>query len=170
MAYREQKPKKDVWRLRPIRPLRDASVLIEFGRDLYRESLGTDSRFFRDYGRRGQVFPFWIAQCAGRHRDFATMLESGGAPIGMAVLGENSREAEFGQLHHLYVAPDWRGQGFGGLLEDHARETLSMAGFARARLNVTTRNARARRFYAALGWRETGASQNGALRYMEVDL
>ncbi|MHA7871355.1 MAG: GNAT family N-acetyltransferase, partial [Hyphococcus sp.] len=75
-----------------------------------------------------------------------------------------------GHVHHFYVKPTHRGQGFGGLLDDYARETLRRAGSVRARLNVTARNARAIRFYLAQGWEDIGAPPGSALRFMQVAL
>ena len=87
----------------------------------------------------------------------------------MAVLGANRREPTIGHVHHFFVSDTHRGQGFGGLLDDYARATLRRAGFGRARLNVTTRNKRAIRFYLAQGWEDVGAGGAG-LRLMEVAL
>ncbi len=156
---------------RPVRPATDASLLISFGRGLYRESLGSDGQFHAEYGRYGQKFPLWIAACAARDPSFAAFLTEDEKPIGLVVLGADAYDARIGHVHHFYVAPSHRGQGFGGLLDDYARETLSRAGYAHARLNVTKRNARAIRFYLAQGWRDiTPQTSRGALRLMEIAL
>ena len=156
--------------IRPVDAIADARTLVAFGRDLYLESLGDETKFQRDYGRRGQKFPFWIASCAARNPDFAAFLTVDETPIGFTVVGADMRDRRYGHVHHFYVAPDYRGRGYGGLLDDYARETLASAGYGHARLNVTTRNARAIRFYVAQGWRDIGGSKNGALRFMETPL
>lgn len=153
---------------RRARPAADADLLIAFARDLYRESLGHDGAFFRDFGPRGARFPVWIATCAAAHPDFAAFLAEEGEDIGLVVLGLDERDPRLGRAHHFYVAPDWRGQGFGGLLDDYARATLKAAGCARARVNVAAGNARAVRFYRAQGWRAIGRTRG--LVWMEVAL
>ncbi|MEM9496211.1 MAG: GNAT family N-acetyltransferase [Pseudomonadota bacterium] len=153
---------------RPVNPLADAETLIWFGRDLYRESVGSDRKFEQDFGRTGARFPMWIAACAAADPSFAMLLMRDETAIGMIVLGADCRDPAVGHIHHLYVAPGHRGGGYGGLLDDYAREAFALAGFRRAQLNVAAGNRRALRFYIAQGWRDIGASRNGALRYMEV--
>jgi GNAT superfamily N-acetyltransferase len=155
---------------RAVNPARDAATLIAFGRDLYGESLAGDSSFLREFGAKGERFPIWIAGCAAANRDFAAFLTEDGMAIGMAVLGGAADERDVGHVHHFYMTPSHRGQGFGGLLDDYARVTLRRAGYARARLNVTTRNARAIRFYIAQGWRDVSGGARGKLRFFEVAL
>ncbi|MBI1364620.1 MAG: GNAT family N-acetyltransferase [Alphaproteobacteria bacterium] len=155
---------------RPVDPARDAGRLIEFGRELYRESLGDERAFHREFGLRGERFPKWIADCASLDPAFAAFLTEDAAPIGFVALGSDPREVCAGHVHHFCVAPGYRGQGFGGLLDDYARATLKAAGFSKARLNVTASNRRALRFYAAQGWRDVTARLHARLRYMEVAL
>lgn len=154
---------------RPINAIADATKLIAFGRGLYFESVGTEAQFLRDFGARGQRFPFWVAACAAIDPGFAVFLTEEENIIGMAVMGADRRETAVGHVHHFFVSESHRGQGFGGLLDDYARATLRRAGFARARLNVTTRNDRAIRFYLAQGWDDVG-SGSSSLRFMEVAL
>jgi len=155
---------------RAIDPAADAAALIAFGRDLYVESTGGAAGFARDFGRYGQKFPLWVASCAEADPAFSALLTEDGAAIGLVVMGTGDRRARIGHVHHFYVRPSHRGRGFGGLLDDYARAALKRAGFVRARLNVTARNARARRFYAAQGWAEVAGASTAALRYMEVTL
>ena len=154
---------------RPIDATVDAQDLIDFGRGLYAASLGDEAYFHRDFGERGQRFPFWIAACAAADPAFAVFLTEDDDIIGMAVLGADRRQNNVGHVHHFFVAASHRGQGFGGLLDDYARATLRRVGFVRARLNVTRSNARALRFYLAQGWSDVGAARSG-LRLMEVAL
>ena len=58
-----------------------------------------------------------------------------------------------GELRALYVEPARLGSGVGAALHDHGLSRLAALGFARASLWAFERNARARRFYAARGWR-----------------
>ncbi|MEX0645865.1 MAG: GNAT family N-acetyltransferase, partial [Parvularculaceae bacterium] len=124
----------------------------------------------RDYGPRGARFPQWIASCAAASPDFASFLTENGEAIGLVVLGRDPRERTLGRVHHFYIVPSHRGQGFGGILDDYARGALKRAGCTLARLNVASGNARAIRFYAAQGWTEIRRRSPSVLRYMEVAL
>ena len=146
----------------------DARLLIRFGRDLYFNSLGSEDAFFRDFGANGARFPDWVRACGATNAAFAQILVEDMAEIGLVVLGCDERDGDIGRVHHFYITPDHRGQGFGGLLDDYARTTLADAGARRARLNVGAGNARAIRFYDAQGWRET--VRRGGLIFMETTL
>lgn len=154
--------------LRKVEPQNDAALLIRFGRDLYRESLGNEDAFFRDYGRYGANFPVWISACMERDRAYAKFLVEDGEEVALAVLGIDEHDRMIGRVHHFYVTPTHRGQGFGGILDDYARDTLSDRGCCVARLNVSARNKRAIRFYEGLGWLET--HRRGGLIWMETKL
>ncbi|MEM8772282.1 MAG: GNAT family N-acetyltransferase [Pseudomonadota bacterium] len=153
---------------RTARPVADAALLIRFGRDLYKESVGREDAFYRDYGRYGASFPLWIANCLSRDPSFAALLTEDGREIGLIVIGMDERDETLGRVHQLYVTPSHRGQGFGGLLDDYARDILSALGARRARLNVAVGNARAIRFYKALGWEEM--TRRGGLLWLETRL
>ena len=147
----------------------DAPILIAFGRDLYKASLGDDKSFFRDFGADGARFPLWIATCAMRP-GYASFLMEDNQEIGLIVLGADKNARSVGHIHHLYVAPTHRGQGFGGVLEDYARSTLRRDGYLKAALNVTRTNERAQRFYTALGWIEVSSKRSEKLIFLETDL
>lgn len=153
---------------RSVSATRDGAQLIRFGRDLYRTSLGREDAFFRDYGRHGVGFPKWLANCAATNPAFVQLLVEDATEIGFVTLGCDLRDPAIGRVHHFYITPDHRGQGFGGLLDDYARETLKAAAARTARLNVTVRNARAIRFYEAQGWKEK--ARRGGLIFMETKL
>ncbi|MEM8934936.1 MAG: GNAT family N-acetyltransferase [Pseudomonadota bacterium] len=137
---------------RPVDPVGESDLLIRYGRDLYRESLGDDHAFRRDYGWYGERFPDWIQSCGAADPSFAALLTEDVNPIGLVALAVDPQNPKRGRVHHFYIEPGHRGQGFGGLLDDYARARLASAGCERIRLNVTKTNDRARRFYEAQGW------------------
>lgn len=74
-------------------------------------------------------------------------------------------------LWHLYVDPDLHRQGVGRALNQAALEEIAERGAATAWLDVMERNEKARAFYSALGWRETGRDpEEPELLLMEVDV
>lgn len=153
---------------RQVEPERDAALLIRFGRDLYRQSLGREDAFYRDYGRYGANFPVWIDACLRQDSAFAKILVEDGQEIALAVLGIDENDPMVGRVHHFYVTHTHRGQGFGGILDDYARDTLRARGCRLARLNVAGQNQRAIRFYEAQGWTES--HRRGGLIWMETKL
>lgn len=58
-----------------------------------------------------------------------------------------------GEIHALYVAPDYWRSGAGTLLLNKGESVLAEMGFVEASLWVLEANERARRFYEAVGWR-----------------
>ncbi|MEM9704464.1 MAG: GNAT family N-acetyltransferase [Pseudomonadota bacterium] len=138
---------------RPASPDADRRTLIAFGAGLYIASTGSTAAFYRDYGPYGVRFPVWIARCADRDPGFAAIMTHENQDIGFVVLGADAKNPAIGCVHHLYVREDRRGYGFGGVLDDYARDALRAAGYDEAMLNVTPINARAIRFYEAQGWR-----------------
>lgn len=62
-------------------------------------------------------------------------------------------------LDGLYVLPEWWSRGIGRALHDHVLEFLRAGGSTECHLWALEHNARARRFYERLGWREDGTSR-----------
>jgi len=61
-----------------------------------------------------------------------------------------------GEIDRLYTHPRGQRRGAGRALLDRALDALRAAGCEEAWLNTEARNAGARQFYEALGWREDG--------------
>ena len=69
---------------------------------------------------------------------------------------------QVGEVHRLYVDPDYQGRGGGRLLLDAAGEAFRQAGRRLATLWVFEADRRARGFYEHLGWRPDGGRQREA--------
>ena len=80
------------------------------------------------------------------------VLEEGGTAVGIA----GSRA---GWVDGLYVLPEWWGRGAGRRLHDEVLRRQRTSGAASCSLWVLAENARARRFYERLGWRENGETR-----------
>jgi GNAT superfamily N-acetyltransferase len=59
-------------------------------------------------------------------------------------------------LEHLFVQPEFGGQGLGGDLHDAALRAIRRRGHRRAQRDVLEDNIRARGFYERRGWRQDG--------------
>jgi GNAT superfamily N-acetyltransferase len=69
----------------------------------------------------------------------------------------SSATAAVGEVYAIYLAPDAWGKGFGQALMAAALAQLAQCGYGEATLWVLDSNARARRFYAAAGFKPDGA-------------
>jgi RimJ/RimL family protein N-acetyltransferase len=88
----------------------------------------------------------WIAgTLIGRHR--VRVATEDGVPVGYVGFGEDPRHGPM--VLHLYLAPERRGQGIGTRLPAEAAAELG----TRLSLFCFARNAAARRFYEARGFR-----------------
>ncbi|WP_237405033.1 GNAT family N-acetyltransferase [Actinacidiphila reveromycinica] len=106
----------------------------------------------------------WLARSAGRvHNLVAEEAAPDGTAslVGWAAFGPYRGEdtgAAVGELYALYVRPDRIGTGTGRALTAEAIRRSAELGRTRLALWVLTGNARARRFYAAAGFRPDGAT------------
>jgi GNAT superfamily N-acetyltransferase len=69
-----------------------------------------------------------------------------------------------GNIWALFVRPEYEGRGYGRQLHDTMVSWLWAAGLDRLCL-TTEPGTRAQRFYEAAGWRLTGTTDQGELRY-----
>ncbi len=93
-----------------------------------------------------------------------------GALAGFYSLGDVQDLADVNYLWHLYVDPGWQRRGIGRALNRAALTEIASRGARSAWLDVLEGNAKARAFYTALGWQETGRDpEDPMLVLMEVD-
>lgn len=89
--------------------------------------------------------------------------EQAGEIVGFSGTGPSRDDdldpATVGEVNSIYLLPQAWGTGLGRELMSAARAGLRQAGFRDAALWVLDTNERARRFYAADGWRPDGAAK-----------
>ncbi len=109
----------------------------------------------------------WSAWRQVRYRDphpdmTNLILSNGGRVVGYCDVGR-SRSDERGDItgvvYAIYVDPDHLGKGMGKRLMIAGRAALRRLGHRRAELWVLDSNERARRFYAADGWKTDGSTK-----------
>ena len=129
-----------------------------------RSLLDCPDAFGSTYGEESsQTERAWRDWAAGRWRDGVAAVFAGraddGTPVGTATGAEYETERGIGHVYAMWVAPDARSAGVGRALLE------AVAGWARGRgcdrlvLRVTETNERARLFYAAYGFAETGVRE-----------
>ena len=92
---------------------------------------------------------------------FSFALWSNNRPVAYAVLSRKSPDLV--HLHHLMVSFELRGQGWGGRLVGEMESRARAAGCARLTLKSRAADARARAFYARLGYAEARIEGDYAL-------
>ncbi len=110
--------------------------------------------------------PFWVQKLtippAKEQRLLVAEHEGqvvGFVEIGTANYPEEVATEDTGELHFLFVAPDFMGGGIGHLLLARATELFHEDGYRQAMLWVFSRNLRARRFYESQGWSTDGVER-----------
>ena len=114
----------------------------------------------------GRLEPFWIQKLAipptKEQRLLVAEYEGqviGFVEIGAATYPEEVESESTGELHFLFVAPDFMGCGIGSRLLARATELLREDGYDQAILWVFSRNLQARRFYERQGWNTNGVER-----------
>ena len=97
--------------------------------------------------------PEAITRYLARNPDLSLVAESDDGLIGCVFCGHDGRR---GYLHHVVVAPAWRGQGVGRALVAQALDGLAALGILKTHLDVFADNAPAIAFWAATGWQRRG--------------
>jgi ribosomal protein S18 acetylase RimI-like enzyme len=126
-----------------------------------RSLLDSPDAFGSTYGEESsQPERAWRDWAAGRWRGgtakaFAS-LDVAGDVVGTATGAEFDAEPGVGRLYAMWVAPDARGAGIGRALVDAVVEWSRARGCSRLVLAVTETNERARHFYEARGFADTG--------------
>ncbi|NLT74082.1 MAG: GNAT family acetyltransferase [Chloroflexi bacterium] len=92
-----------------------------------------------------------VARRCQRDRELFLVAEGDGAIIGVVMGGWDGRR---GWIHHLAVAPDFRGLGLGRSLVAAIEERLCEVGCLKVNLLVRRENRAARQLYEHLGYRE----------------
>ena len=97
--------------------------------------------------------PAAIARYLARNPGLSLVAESDDELIACVFCGHDGRR---GALHHVVVAPAWRGQGVGRALVARALDGLAAQGIYKAHLDVFADNDAAIAFWQATGWQRRG--------------
>lgn len=98
---------------------------------------------------RAADLPEAIGRYLARNPGLSLVAESDGRPVGCLLCGHDGRR---GYLHHVVVAPAYRGQGVGRALVERALDGLAAAGIAKTHIDVFADNSAALAFWRHTGW------------------
>ncbi len=95
-----------------------------------------------------------------RDRDGFFVAEVDGKPVGFVACDANwvsfYENEEMGEIHEIFVHPEWQGRGIGSALLSKALDYAKRRGRRMAGLWVGVGNVRAKKFYEKFGFKEAG--------------
>ena len=95
-----------------------------------------------------------------RDKDGFFVAEVNGRPVGFVACDANwvsfFENTEIGEIHEIFVHPDWQGRGIGSKLLERAIEYARSRRRRLAGLWVGVGNVKAKKFYEKFGFREIG--------------
>lgn len=91
-----------------------------------------------------------IARYLRRNPGLSFVASAGDCVVGAVLCGHDGRR---GYLHHLTVAPAWRGKGVGAALVAVCLTALGRRGIPKCNIFLFKANRRGRAFWQHIGWR-----------------
>lgn len=97
-----------------------------------------------------------VTQAAGSTLDLPLVLDDGERMAGLAWGKIFPDEPDTAHLFQMWIAPEWRGRGFGAEMVTRIVEWAAATGALRLVLGVTAGNSSAHRLYSRAGFMPTG--------------
>ena len=132
---------------------RHRQAVLEFQYETYERNFPgfrVDKAFLRDYDRQ-------LREAARHASERLWVLEDNGQVCGFvwAALITTMIDLCVGYIKNVYVAPNWRGRGYGKRLMAAAEEWFGEEGIPKAALDASVGNDEALALYEAMGYRVT---------------
>jgi RimJ/RimL family protein N-acetyltransferase len=140
---------------RPIDLARDLELCVEFRRDSYQSSF-TDPTEWKKYWNEAE-YRNWIFNHSKKFPEGVFHLFVDSKIVGQL---EFAYFGKGGHVNLYYLHPDYRGKGYGDLLQEKVISVLKEKGCKTATLRVSPQNIRAIRFYLKHGWTDCGPDKN----------
>jgi ribosomal protein S18 acetylase RimI-like enzyme len=136
---------------RTIELPRDADTAVEFRRDSYVCSFGSDDAF----GGR-ETYLQWLTDRIARHPDGHVHVWNGDTIIGQMEMHLRPERPDQGYINLFYLVSPERGHGFGNALHAYAMDFMRRHGVSTVHLSVSPTNTRALAYYRKHGWKDLG--------------
>ena len=133
---------------------RDAAVAVAFRRDAYRVVSGSEQRFDEVIGEKAYLK--WLDNRIRRSPMGQVHVWLDDEIVGQIEARQQRNARDCGFVNLYYLAPSWRGRGFGRALDAYATAYFTSIGVTNLSLNVMETNQRAFRFYLNQGWKPCG--------------
>lgn len=158
------------YRLEPIDLGRHLTTCINFRRDMFVASFGSDHGLDEEMGEGDSTYIAQLRERVAEMPEANVHLWDGDRIVGQVEM-RLDEEPGVGYVSLFYLAPECRGQQLGLMLHDHAVKVCRARGLAKIRLSVAARNEPAIAFYRKLGWSDAGVRPHRLpIRVMELDL
>ena len=146
-------------RFLPIDIERHAELCVEFRRDSFVCSFGTDAAFERDGGAEGYLA--WLRARAKEVPEGIVHVWRGERIVGQLEMRVRA-EPYSGYVNLFYLVPGERGSGLGADLFRYTVRVFERRGVSCLRLSVSPTNARALKYYEKCGFSNLGPAFPGA--------
>ena len=134
---------------------RHRDICIRFRRDSYISSFEDgDQRFTSENGADGSEYVDWLVERIKEFPDGCVHCWFNGNIVGQ--IESRIRDDQTGYVNLFYIAPDFRGKGFGRVLHNYAIELFESLQIQVVRLTVSIENDNALGYYRHLGWVDLG--------------
>jgi ribosomal protein S18 acetylase RimI-like enzyme len=146
-------------------------LCVTFRKDAYIVSFGSDKNF---YEHNGKGVERYLEDCRKRVKAnpaSCVHVWKGNEIIGQVELELWYKNPSVGYIDLFYLVPEYRGKGYGDVLEDYAESYFRKIGCRRLLLSVSPTNIQAVRFYKKHGWNDCGPRKDfPEVNYMEKNL
>lgn len=140
--------------------LADAGTCVRFRRDMYLASFGTHAGLEEEMGEGNETYLADLRAKLAQIPEGNAHLWLGDTIVGQLEMRLVEEEPQIGYVSLLYVAPEFRSQGLGRRLHEHAAQVCRRRGKRAMRLSVSLGNEPAIAFYRKLGWEAVGTRPN----------
>jgi ribosomal protein S18 acetylase RimI-like enzyme len=135
-----------------------ADVCVEFRRDSYICSFGSDQAFFEGGGV--EAYLEWLRDGIARHPKGHVHVWNGSSIIGQMEMRIRTNDPPTGYVNLFYLVPAARGTTAAGELQEYATEFMREGAVQLAHLSVSPTNLRAMAYYKKHSWRALGPRPN----------
>ena len=145
---------------KPINLTKHRDQCVEFRADSFVCSFGSADLFYEMDGDGVATYLHWLEQKMKTLPHSCVHVWHENQIIGQIEMGRWKQDFRVGHVNLFYLTPEFRGQGLGQQLEQHAATFLQELGCRSARLSVSPTNLLAVRFYLKHGWVDLGQRQD----------
>lgn len=145
---------------RPVDLDAHLDVCQRFRIDTHLCAFGSADRFHNSDGRGAESYAAWLRQKARELPGCLVHLWQQDKIVGQIEMGRLASDPATGYVNLFYLVAQWRGRGWGSLLEAYAWAFLGGLGCSALRLSAAPSNKPAWHFYQRGGWQDRGARED----------
>jgi ribosomal protein S18 acetylase RimI-like enzyme len=153
---------------KPINLEQHQDLCVRFRADSFVCSFGSADRFYEEDGSGAAGYLQWLRQRIAEIPNSCVHVWQGEQIIGQIEMRRWKHNLSVGYVNLFYLIPEFRGQGLGQQLDQHAADFFKQLGCQSARLSASPTNLAAMRFYLKQGWIDLGQRDDALdVHYLE---